>query len=152
VSEAVAAVRMPSALRALESRAPSPYSRTRRRVLEKSGLPRSAWGQRHDTPEGREWSRYLGALVDRLGLPRPCPRWAVAHLSEAGHSHLILLRLRDALATEAHPIEARRLRSEARRTASQRNRCEAVLAKLATEHRPVHDVAADALSRLSGGA
>jgi len=95
----------------------------------------------------------LGALVERIGLPRPCPRWAVAHLVEAGHSHLLLLRLRDALVTEAHPVEARRLRSEARRTASQRNRCEAVLGKLATEHRasPEHH-ATDALARLSGGA
>jgi hypothetical protein len=151
MTDAVDAVRMRSAARPLP---PLPgSSRTRRRILERTGLPRSSWAVRHDTPEGREWVRYLGALVDRLGLPRPVPPWSVAHLVEAGHSHLLLLRLRDALVTEAHPVESRRLRSEARRTASQRNRCEAVLGKLATEHRPTAEThATDALARLHGGA
>jgi hypothetical protein len=45
-----------------------------------------------------------------------------------------LVRLRAALVTEPDPKEARRLRSEARRSASQRNRCESVLAAMAREH------------------
>jgi hypothetical protein len=87
------------------------------------------------TPEALAWLDYVGPLVDRLGLGRPVPAWSRAHLIEAGHSHLTLLKLRAAEAVETHPPEARRLRSEARRSASQRARAEAVLSKLVAEHR-----------------
>jgi hypothetical protein len=87
------------------------------------------------TPEARAWLDYLGPLVDRLGLGRPVPAWSIPLLTEAAHSHLVLLKLREAERVETHPPEARRLRSEARRSASQRARAEAVLGKLVSEHR-----------------
>jgi hypothetical protein len=127
----------PQAVRTRRKTRPSP--RNRRAFLERSGLPRLDRGIRHKvdgyaTAEARAWEDYLGPLVTRLGLGRPIPRWALPHLIEAGHSHLVLLRLRAAERGETNPAEARRVRSEARRSASQRSRCENVLAKMVEAH------------------
>src|SRR3989442_13675482 len=62
--------------------------RSRRTILEKSGLPRLERGRRHDTAAGRAWAAYLGPLVDRLRLGRRVPKWAIADLRRAGHAHL----------------------------------------------------------------
>jgi len=115
-----------------------PSPRSRRLILEQSGLPRLERGRRHVDGEAKAWSDYLGPLVDRLKLGRPVPKWALPHLIEAGHSHLVLVKLRAVERGETNPAEARRLRSEARRSASQRSRCENVLAKMVEAHHRQH--------------
>jgi hypothetical protein len=94
-----------------------PSPRSRRLILEQSGLPRLERGRRHVDGEAKAWSDYLGPLVDRLKLGRPVPKWALPHLIEAGHSHLVLVKLR--------AVE---------RGETKRSRCENVLAKMAEAH------------------
>jgi len=97
-----------------------------------SGLPRVE-GLDHDGTEGRAYRRYVLDLVTRLGLSMPLPGWAIPALREAGQAHLTLARLTGQLEAEhARPEprqqEQRRLRSELRRSRSQRLVQERVLA------------------------
>ena len=116
-------------------------SRTRRAMLEASGLPRSGRGQRHDNVEGAEWVRYLGDLCLRVGLvERPVPRWSTEILRQAGRAHLVLVHVQGLLDAEAAaPVpsrqEARRLRSEVRRCLSQRGMLERTLAAIVAERK-----------------
>ena len=106
--------------------------------LRYSGLPRVL--ERQDGAPGIAARRYMLALLDRLGLPVPPPVWSEPYLIDATRAAVVLGQLHRALdlemaKPEPHPAEARRLRSEIRRTSSQRARAESVLGKLADEVR-----------------
>jgi AcrR family transcriptional regulator len=143
----VAAMTEPATLlgRAVDERGTStPRKRDRRgrryEVLRfrRSGLPRVL--ARQTGPEGTEVSRYILALVERFHLARPVPDWAIPTLVDAGKAHMVLRhlhRLLDAEMASPEPSrsEARRLRSEIRRTTSQRRMAENILSKMVAEHR-----------------
>lgn len=145
----------PPALRPGSARLVGQSGRSTRTLLETSGLPRAL--RRHDGRDGHEYRRYLLGLLARFGLRVPVPGWMVPTLREAGLAHVTLLHLHaDLDAERARPeprqAECRRLRSETRRTLSQRGVQERILRAMADEARPSTEAhAADALSRLSGG-
>ena len=118
--------------------APAPprlSKRSRQTLLEETGLPRAGRGIRHHQgdPDGWEWVCYLSRVATRVRLPRPVPIWAVDDLRRAGHAHLAAVRLQRLLDADPLPAEARRLRSEIRRSVSQARTAERVLAKLVAE-------------------
>jgi len=93
---------------------------------------------RLNSREGIEVTRYLLALVERHHLGRPCPDWSLATLVDAGKAFVALRHLHRELDAEmAKPEpgrqESRRLRSEIRRTTSQRRVAENILGRLVAE-------------------
>jgi hypothetical protein len=131
--------------RAVDEQPPStprkPSRRGRRyEVLRfrRTGLPRILAKQ--TGPEGVEVSRYVLSLTERFRLVRPVADWAIPTLVDAGKAFLALRHLHrelDAEMAKPEPSrqECRRLRSEIRRTTSQRRMAENILGKLVAEQK-----------------